>query len=935
MKIIRKKLLSAVLAVSITVSSLSVFGAESVKASGIEIVYDESSDKTITEETTSEEPASDELTSEEPTTNELLNEGLTSESSDPENLKTEEATPGDSSFNVISPEDIKIEELDNNKLSASEDMAASNFDGFTKYTDDQKLYKNHIKTNQGGYIRPSADTILNDYKNSSQNGKHPRIMITKTYIDNLKTEVKTSGNPKAVWYNRLSSRADILCDRLKAGDTDYIFNYTKCFNTRMMTNDGITAADVFREDMMVLGMMYQLTGKTEYCDAAWILLKRLTDKSIFPDINPWHDLDFGFFCQGYAIAYDWMYSAWSDKQRGLLEEAIKRQCFRPANDSYTYNVKKSDQTSDNGIVGGMLTNHNHNAIVNSGVVMVSMALMDKYPAITSSLCHDAFICLEIDLNTYAQGGLNIEGTEYMFLTMDNLAMLFSTMESSLGKNKLYGLDTCPGLKDGKFIKALYSLSSDVGQLSYSDTYDRLITTGGELYFDKHYGIHGFRKKIYDRLNENYNTDYTKNVQILCWYEADTNSTISLSKDFVSQGDAAVATFRSDFGNRQSFAGVKAGTTLRDFYVHLDQGSFMFNALGVRWTSDLGKDRYSLTGYESPKAEDNRRFKIFRLRPDGHNTLLINPKTTDMGYEFEKTATIKTSAASSQAMAVVDMTSLVSTKATTAKRGILLTDDRKNLVVRDEVNLKNQSDLYWVMYTQNSADNISISGNTALITAKNIYGETVYLKMEFASSLNGTLKKQSAAPWNLAPTISGQKDNDDYTRIVYEIKGAKGNVNITVKLTPQKQKNETDSTPKPSDYGAISTWDVNKAFTRGGWKKENGNWYYYKENVKKTGWIQDNGKWYYLDPSTGIMKTGWIKISGYDYYMGPSGDMRTGWFKDNGKWYYLNPTTGAMRKNNWVQTGGKWYYLKSDGSMAVNEWVDGGKYHVNGNGVWDN
>ena len=64
-------------------------------------------------------------------------------------------------------------------------------------------------------------------------------------------------------------------------------------------------------------------------------------------------------------------------------------------------------------------------------------------------------------------------------------------------------------------------------------------------------------------------------------------------------------------------------------------------------------------------------------------------------------------------------------------------------------------------------------------------------------------------------------------------------------------------------------------------------------------------------------------------------MKTGWIKVGTKWYYLNPTTGAMRKNNWVQTGGKWYYLKSDGSMAVNEWVDGGKYHVNGNGVWDN
>ena len=28
-----------------------------------------------------------------------------------------------------------------------------------------------------------------------------------------------------------------------------------------------------------------------------------------------------------------------------------------------------------------------------------------------------------------------------------------------------------------------------------------------------------------------------------------------------------------------------------------------------------------------------------------------------------------------------------------------------------------------------------------------------------------------------------------------------------------------------------------------------------------------------------------------------------------------------------------YYLKEDGTMAVNEWIDG-KYHVNKNGKWD-
>ena len=28
-----------------------------------------------------------------------------------------------------------------------------------------------------------------------------------------------------------------------------------------------------------------------------------------------------------------------------------------------------------------------------------------------------------------------------------------------------------------------------------------------------------------------------------------------------------------------------------------------------------------------------------------------------------------------------------------------------------------------------------------------------------------------------------------------------------------------------------------------------------------------------------------------------------------------------------------YYLKSDGKMAVNEWVDGGRYYVGADGVW--
>ena len=40
--------------------------------------------------------------------------------------------------------------------------------------------------------------------------------------------------------------------------------------------------------------------------------------------------------------------------------------------------------------------------------------------------------------------------------------------------------------------------------------------------------------------------------------------------------------------------------------------------------------------------------------------------------------------------------------------------------------------------------------------------------------------------------------------------------------------------------------------------------------------------------------------------------------------------GVMLTNRWISGV---YYLKSDGKMAVSEWVDNNRYYVDGNGVW--
>ena len=672
-----------------------------------------------------------------------------------------------------------------------------------------KVYDNF--TNIGGYVRPSAATILNDFKSKSKD-QHPRIMIDSSSVSALKKDLSNKNDPKYdIFYNKdtgIVSRANQLCKQLSGSDkAKYMFKYSKCYETRMPATVGGNAADVFLDRMLILGLSYQITGDSKYADAAWEILKVITDDS-FKDINPWHNLDFGMFCQGYAIAYDWMYSAWDDTKKATIEKAIVRQCFRPANDSYTDNHPNKNQTSDNGLLYGTFINHNHNSFVNSGVVMVSLALMDKYPEITSSLCHDALICSELLLNEFAPGGLSTEGTMYQSLIIDNLSMMFSSLEKSTGK--LYGLDTCPGLKDGKAMRVLHGFESDCGMFCFGDTYDSLITQPGELYFDAHYDLHGFRTDIFNRVKSI--KDFTRKVKLLCWYVPDTSGQgISIDKDMVMNyggANGVLATFRNKFGSGQSYVGVKAGTTTKTYFTHMDEGSFVFHSQGIKWATDLGKDNYDITGYSAPTGAANDRWKIFRIRPDGHNVLLIDPNPSDYGYLFNKTATLTTETSDTQAKAVIDMSALVSDKANSFQRGFLLTDDRLSLVVRDEVSLKGTSDLYWVMYTE---QNVSVSGNVATLTAKKDSKKQV--KLEFSSSVSGTLYVEDASPWDLAPTVTGpvkQEENDDYNRIVFKISGAKGNVNITAKFTPVIE--ETKTAPSVSTYGAISTWKINGSST---------------------------------------------------------------------------------------------------------------------------
>lgn len=161
----------------------------------------------------------------------------------------------------------------------------------------------------------------------------------------------------------------------------------------------------------------------------------------------------------------------------------------------------------------------------------------------------------------------------------------------------------------------------------------------------------------------------------------------------------------------------------------------------------------------------------------------------------------------------------------------------------------------------------------------------------------------------------------------------------------------------------------------GWQYVDGHWYYLKPSsgVMAKGWTQVGNGWYALDYNSGVMLTGWVEecgwhymdletgaevrskwVDGGRYYIDENGiwdqTKKNEWKKDSKGWWYRH-ANGTYTRNAWEQIGGVWYhfdnngymesnkwigsyYVKSSGAMAKSEWVDGDKYYVDANGVWD-
>jgi hypothetical protein len=237
-----------------------------------------------------------------------------------------------------------------------------------------------------------------------------------------------------------------------------------------------------------------------------------------------------------------------------------------------------------------------------------------------------------------------------------------------------------------------------------------------------------------------------------WYvPPDTAETLDLPTEILYE-NINLAAFHNDWTQTGLFAAVKGADTAASHY-HFDGGTFVFDMGGKRFAYELGRDAYAV--YTGATKD-----KLYKVRAEGHNTLVINP---DAGPGQKKNAVAEITAYAENAderHAILDLTPLYE-DGSEIKRGFKVFRGADALVAQDEVRLTRPSEMYWFMHIhKNTAVALSADKRTATLV---LDGVTVTAELQGGADAQFYVTDA----WKLHPdaiAVAGEGQNPNYKKL---------------------------------------------------------------------------------------------------------------------------------------------------------------------------
>jgi hypothetical protein len=431
-------------------------------------------------------------------------------------------------------------------------------------------------------------------------------------------------------------------------------------------------------------MAYRLTGDTRF--AARAKLEMLT-VAAFPDWNPSHFLDVAEMSTAVGVGYDWLYAYLTPAERATIRTALLDKCLAFAPAAYA-----PGKPADKRLWFATATN-NWNQVCNAGLLTAALALADEEPALARTVISGACRSLPLAMSAYAPDGAYPEGPGYWNYGTSFNVIAIAVLETALGSD--FALATQPAF-DRTALYRLHIQGSSGYAFNHADGGAKIGAQAAYTWLAQRFQVSTALAHSRTLLAAAVKTERLPQSDRLfalhaAWFpEAAPAPGAPAPLDVQFRGPAQLALFRSAWNDPHAlFLGFKAGGNGVS-HSHLDLGSFVLDADGVRWATDLGPDNYNLPGYFHAQ-----RWSYFRLTNFSHNTLtpgtaLQAPKATAPIIAFASTP--------ARAYAVADLTAAYPAAAKKFLRGVAFLD-RARVLVQDEITaLSPDTPLTWRLVT---------------------------------------------------------------------------------------------------------------------------------------------------------------------------------------------------------------------------------------------
>lgn len=583
----------------------------------------------------------------------------------------------------------------------------------------------------------------------------PRLFVGEERLEQIKQLIATNDKAKE-WYKLVETQ----CDKYLAQEP----------LPWIIEADGTLSMVQTREEMLMrLCFMYRITGDEKYAERAWREMEH------FSTFRNWGRsyLNVAGMLTAAATGYDWLYDWLTPEQKKVIADGMVKNGLIKA---------KKDFSGQFGTPTYIRNLDNWAIICNAGIMMACIAIADdgeEYAEICADVFESAAMAFEYPLKSFAPDGGWREGPMYYLYMVKSLQRILSTLDNALGTT--FGYTESPGFKHaGWYVIDVcgpngYNPMGDSGAPSKGGKGAPSIH-GAQAFWWSDYFEEPELTSAYLVHKDSFDNCYEGLTELLCinpeYMTAESTIPLDAKYDYIEYVAMRGNNWETDSRNAM-WASFHGG--INNFgHGHNDAGTFVFDALGERWATDLGSDSYSLPEWGVSNG------KYYAVRAEGHNVCVINP---DDGFDQLPSTEIApitdyASLGTRGSYAVLDLTCVYSHQATSAKRGFSTMDGRQSLTIRDEFSLKEaNSEIYWFMHAP--VDDIQVFDTYAILTSNG-----KQLRVDFATSGDSMeVLSMKAEPLPTSPQYKGNYDYNEYTKkLALKVYGS-GDVSITAKLTP--------------------------------------------------------------------------------------------------------------------------------------------------------